>query len=278
MPTTVNDVTQKTEMLEIDPKSCVAMKSTIDNKANETEPNMTDNQQKKEKQENEDEHKPVQNEEEKIEQEEPTKQALKEEEVPVEVEHRTGVSFPVRLGDGMQLKAVGLRKKSMLGLGIKIYGFGVYADNEKLKDLLKTKIGKAPTKPTKEMFQMVIDSDVGMMVQLVIVYSNLTMSMVRKNFNEGLGSSIKKLTGGKNEELTNKIMGEATDDIKLTPGSVIEISRLPGYTLQTKVKGEIVSTVESELLCRAYIHMYLGEEPFDKEAKENFGTSMLSLL
>ncbi|KAK4477366.1 hypothetical protein RD792_016587 [Penstemon davidsonii] len=278
MPTTVNDVTQKTEMLEIDPKSSVAMKSTIDKKRNETEPNMTDNQQEKEKQENEGDHKPVQNEEEKIEQEEPTKQTLKEEEVPVEVEHKTGVSFPVKLGDGMQLKAVGLRKKSMLGLGIKIYGFGVYADNEKLKDLLKTKIGKAPTKPTKEMFQMVIDSDVGMMVRLVIVYSNLTMSMVRKNFNEGLGSSIKKLTGGKNEELTNKIMGEATDDIKLTPGSVIEISRLPGYTLQTKVKDEIVSTVESELLCRAYIHMYLGEEPFDKEAKENFGTSMLSLL
>lgn len=29
-------------------------------------------------------------------------------------------------------------------------------------------------------------------------------------------------------------MGEATDDIKLTSGSVIEISRLPGYILQTK--------------------------------------------
>lgn len=31
-------------------------------------------------------------------------------------------------------------------------------------------------------------------------------------------------------------MGEASDDIKLTPGSIIEISRLPGYTLQTKGK------------------------------------------
>lgn len=51
---------------------------------------------------------------------------------------------------------------------------------------------------------MVIDSDVGMMVRLVIIYSGLTMSMVRKNFNEGLGAAIKKLTGGKNEELTKK--------------------------------------------------------------------------
>lgn len=31
-------------------------------------------------------------------------------------------------------------------------------------------------------------------------------------------------------------MGEASDDIKLTSGSVIEITRLPGYTLETKGK------------------------------------------
>lgn len=31
-------------------------------------------------------------------------------------------------------------------------------------------------------------------------------------------------------------MGEASDDIKLTSGSVVEISRLPGYILQTKGK------------------------------------------
>lgn len=81
---------------------------------------------------------------------------------------------------------------------------GIYADNEKLKDMLKTKMGKAPTKPTKEMYQMIIDSDIDMVVRMVIVFSNLTMSMVRKNFDEGLGAAIKKLTGGKNDELTKR--------------------------------------------------------------------------
>lgn len=65
-------------------------------------------------------------------------------------------------------------------------------------------MGKAPTKPTKEMYQMVIDSDVGMVVRMVIVFSSLTMSMVRKNFDEGLGAAIKKLTGAKNDELTKR--------------------------------------------------------------------------
>ncbi|OIT06469.1 PREDICTED: fatty-acid-binding protein 1-like [Nicotiana attenuata] len=275
MPTTMEDVTAKTGAIEIDPKSGLALKPTMEKgKVSEGEAKITETAEEKPNCTNE-----AKTEEEKKEKSGQEKEAtVKEEEVPVEVEPKTGVSFPVKLEDGMQLKAVGLRKKSMLGMGLKIYGFGIYADNEKLKDLMQSKIGKAPSKPTKEMYQMVIDSDFGMIVRLVIVFSNLTINMVRKNFDEGLGAAIKKLTGGKNEELTKKIMGEASDDIKLTSGSVIEISRLPGYVLQTKVKGEIVSKVESELLCRAFIYMYLGDDPFDKEAKEKFGASMVSMF
>lgn len=55
------------------------------------------------------------------------------------------------------------------------------------------------------MYQAVIDSDFGLTVRLVIVFSGLTMNMVKKNFDEGLGASIKKLTGGKkDDELANK--------------------------------------------------------------------------
>ncbi|KAJ0112041.1 hypothetical protein Patl1_02846 [Pistacia atlantica] len=205
--------------------------------------------------------------------------AKTEEEVAMEIEPQTGLSFPVKLDDGKQLTCLGLRKRSMLGIGIKIYGFGMYADNGKLKEVLKSKIGKAPEKPTEEMYQVAIDSDVEMTVRLVIVFFKVNMGMVRKNFDEGLGASIKKLDRGKkNDELATKVMGQASDDMKLPSGSVIEISRLPGHILETKVKGELMSRVESELLCRAYINMYLGDDPLDKEAKEKFGTSMLSLF
>ncbi|XP_051140534.1 chalcone isomerase-like protein 1 [Andrographis paniculata] len=272
MPTSVNEVVEKAEMLEINPAvGAAALKSTGKDPSSETEAQLLDNElEKKMEGESKDISSKKVGENEK---EEQTK-----EDVPVEVEAKTGVSFPVVLDDAKQLTAVGLRKKSMLGLGIKIYAFGIYADNDKLKDLLKAKFVKAPAKATKEMYQMIIDSDVAMVVRMVIVFNGLTISMVKKNFDEGLGASIKKLTGTKNEKLTKKIMGEASDDIKLTPGSVIEISRLPGYKLQAKVKDEIVSTVENELLCRAYIYMYLGEDPFDKEAKEKFGASLLSLF
>ncbi|XP_026443905.1 fatty-acid-binding protein 1-like isoform X3 [Papaver somniferum] len=154
------------------------------------------------------------------------------------IEPHTGASFPVKLDDGKELAAVGLRKKSFLGIGIKIYGFGIYAETEKLKELLRSKMNEvylAAAKPTAEMYQMVIDSDVGMTVRLVLAFPGITMSMVRKNFDEGLGASIKKLNGGEeNNELTNMVMGEASNEIKLPAGSVIEITRLPGYILQTK--------------------------------------------
>ena len=35
--------------------------------------------------------------------------------------------------------------------------------------------------------------------------------------------------------------------------------------------GEVVSKVESELLCRAFIYLYLRDDPFNKDAKEKFG-------
>ncbi|KAL3723079.1 hypothetical protein ACJRO7_035286 [Eucalyptus globulus] len=205
--------------------------------------------------------------------------AKREEKVGVEVEPRTGVSFPVRLEDGKQLNSVGLRKKSMLGVGLKIYGFGIYADNEKLRDLLKSEFREAPATPTKEMYQKVIDSDVGMTVRMVIVFSGLTMSMIRKNVGESLGGAIKKLTGGnKHEDLTSKVLDESSDDIKLTSGSVMEISRLPGYTYQIKVTDKVVSKIQSELLCRAHIYTYLGDNTFDMDAREKFGMSMLKLF
>ena len=61
------------------------------------------------------------------------------EEVAVEVEPKTGVSFPVKSEDGKTLTCVGMRKKSMLGLGIKIYGFGTTLCSQ-LTILLNTKV------------------------------------------------------------------------------------------------------------------------------------------
>ncbi|XP_059450014.1 chalcone isomerase-like protein 1 [Corylus avellana] len=207
------------------------------------------------------------------------KDEAKMEEVAVEVEPKTGISFHLKLDDGKQLGCVGLRTKHALGMNLKIYAYGMYADSEKLKDLLKSKIGEAPATPTEEMYQLVIDSDVCLVIRWVIVFPGLSTSMFKKNRDDRLVESIKKLSGDKkNAELADTIMAQAPDSIKVPPGSVMEIHRIPGYILQIKVAGEVVSKVEGELLSRAYIHMYLGDDALDKDAREKFGTYLLSLF
>lgn len=128
MPTAVDEVISKTEMVEIEPQTGLALKATTnEGKANEEpEPQIStgetpkDMQQKSEPGEQDDAKSQKVGAE-----KEPECQKEQEADVPVEVEPKTGVSFPVKLNDGKQLKAVGLRKKSMLGLGIKIYAFGI---------------------------------------------------------------------------------------------------------------------------------------------------------
>lgn len=48
----------------------------------------------------------------------------KEEEVAVELEPKSRVSFPVKLNDAKQLNAVGLMTKTFFRMDIKFYGFG----------------------------------------------------------------------------------------------------------------------------------------------------------
>ncbi|KAK6913064.1 Chalcone isomerase [Dillenia turbinata] len=274
--TNVEEVIAKAKRVEIEPKTGIAIKventdgATPDTAYSEKENRRVNGEDSEEVPKDK-----------KVEEEKPKVEETLKEEVALETEPKTGVTFPVKLDDGKQLKTVGVRKKTILAMGIKIYGFGIYADNEKLKELVQGKIGKAPAKPTKELYQAVVDGDIGMAVRMVIVYSNLTMNMVKKSFDEGLRAAIKKLTGKKNDELTTeypRVLGQASDDIKLSAGSVIEIAKVPGYVLQTTVKGEVVSTAQNELLCRAFIYLYLGDDAFDKDAKEKFGMSLLSLF
>lgn len=56
------------------------------------------------------------------------------------------------------------------------------------------------------------------------------------------------------------------------------IQKLKIFWLMCAVMDQVVSNVESELLCKAYIHMYLGDDACDKDAKEKLGMSLLSLF
>ncbi|XP_077217641.1 chalcone isomerase-like protein 1 [Tasmannia lanceolata] len=199
------------------------------------------------------------------------------ESISVVYEESTKVAFPSFSEDGKELCAVGVRKKSIMGLiAIKIYAFGIYADWKALEEILKPMFDPVPDKASREMYSAIVDGDMGLEVRLEIVFGGLNMHMVKKIFNDNLRASIKNFSEDEHGELLERVLGEAKEDIKLPAGSVIQIKKLPGYVLQTQVKGEVVSEVESKLLCQAFFNMYLGDEPLDAQAKASFGKSLIS--
>jgi hypothetical protein len=203
---------------------------------------------------------------------------------PVEeiVEPTTGMTFPSSLEEGRLFTGAGLRKKSILGLKkINVYTYGVYVDPASLKSELGDNysgVDPEELRKDEEFFNDIMEREVGLTVRLVIVYGSLKIGSVRSAFEESVGSRIKKFGGAENRELLNSFTGAFTDDIKLPKGTTIDLTRLPGNTLQTKINGEQVGSVESALVCRSLFDLYIGDDPFDKDAKKSIGSSMASLL
>lgn len=203
---------------------------------------------------------------------------------PVEevVEPTTGMTFPGALEEGRLFTGAGLRKKSIFGLKkINVYTYGVYVDPASLKSKLGNKFSSVdPEELQKDetFFNDIMESEVGLTVRLVIVYGSLKIGSVRSAFEESVGSRIKKFGGSENRELLNSFTSAFTDDIKLPKGTTIDLTRLPGNILQTKIDGTQVGSVESALVCRSLFDLYIGDDPFDKDAKKAIGLNMASLL
>ncbi|XP_030486816.2 fatty-acid-binding protein 1 [Cannabis sativa] len=198
------------------------------------------------------------------------------------VHSRTGVSFPSILADSRKLLGIGLRRKSVLGLkNIDVYAFGVYADNNEVKKMLGEKYKKLSSseiKESKEFTDDLIENDISMTVRLQIMYSKLSIRSVRNAFEESVGSRLQKFGGPDNKELLQRFTSQFKDEYKIPRGSVIELARERGYVLRTTIDGKEVGSIQSKLLCKSILDLYIGEDPFDKQAKEDVKHNVASLL
>ncbi|XVF21765.1 hypothetical protein REPUB_Repub12eG0118200 [Reevesia pubescens] len=198
------------------------------------------------------------------------------------VESKTGVSFPSILGNSLRLLGVGLRKKSIFGLkNIDVYAFGVYANGDDLKKFLAEKYGNlsaAELKDNKDFNNDLMEADICMTVRLQIVYSKLSIRSVRSAFEESVGSRLQKFGGSDNKELLQRFTSQFKDEYKIPKGSVIDLSRERGHILKTTIDGKEVGSIESKLLCRSLLDLYIGEDPFDRLAKEDVEVNAASFL
>ncbi|CAL5086039.1 unnamed protein product [Urochloa decumbens] len=201
---------------------------------------------------------------------------------PGSVEPRTGVAFPTEAAAGRRLLGVGLRKTSVLGLkSIDVYAFGVYADGNDLKQHLKEKYQKfsaSELKESAELINDVLEHDIRMTVNLQIVYGRLSIRSVRSAFEKSVGSRLQKFGGQDTKELLQSFVAVFKDEYKLPKGSVIELSRESNHVLKISIEGKEVGSIQSKLLCRSILDLYIGDEPFDKNAKDNVQENIASIL
>lgn len=198
------------------------------------------------------------------------------------VESKAGVSFPSILSNSRRLLGIGLRRKSVFGLKtIDVYAFGVYADDGDIKKMMGEKYGKLSPSELEENERFgedIMECDIPMTVRLQILYSRLSIGSVRSAFEESVGSRLQKFGGAGNKELLQRFTSQFKDEYKIPRGSVIDLSREQGYVLRTTIDGVEVGSIESKLLCRSILDLYIGEDPFDKQAKEDVQLHLASLL
>ncbi|KAL5980900.1 hypothetical protein ACLOJK_028820 [Asimina triloba] len=172
-------------------------------------------------------------------------------------------------------------------------------------------------KENKDFLQDVLDEDLCMTVRLQIVYGRLSIRSVRSAFEESVGSRLQKFSGSDNKELLQSlevlyypwclnfklqpkdigmpsdfhldaisVMGllvhrftsQFKDEYKIPRGSIIDLSKERDHVLSTKIDGKEVGIIQSKLLCRSILDLYVGDDPFDRHAKEGIELGLASLL
>ncbi|KAK1428287.1 hypothetical protein QVD17_17118 [Tagetes erecta] len=199
----------------------------------------------------------------------------------VVTESKTGVEFPAVLNESLGLLGIGLRKKAVFGLkNIDVYAFGVYADDNEIKNFLSEKYGSLSTTELKDknITQDLMESDISVTVRLQIVYGKLSIRSVRNAFEDSVGNRIKKFAGSEDKELLQKFTSQFRDEYKIPRGSTIDLSKEKGYVLRTAIDGKEIGSVESQLLCRSILDLYIGDDPFDSKAKEDIDLKLVSAI
>ncbi|XP_020213397.1 fatty-acid-binding protein 1 [Cajanus cajan] len=197
-------------------------------------------------------------------------------------ERRTGVPFPSALGPSLKLCGVGLRQKSLIPfISFDVYAFGVYAADLDIKKYLSEKYRKfsaSKLQGKKEFTDDLMESDIFMAVRLQIVRRDLSIRFLRSVFEESVGSTLHKSGESDYKELLQRFTSQFKDEYKIPHGSVIHLLREKGHVLRMLINGQEVGSIQSKLLCKSILALYVGEEVFDEPAKEEIENNVATYL
>ncbi|URE32590.1 amine oxidase [Musa troglodytarum] len=199
------------------------------------------------------------------------------------VEPRSGTKFPSVVDGGRRLLGVGVRYRWSPALKHKnniSYAYGVYADESDVKRLRKkySTFSVSELKGNKELIADLLDQDLRMTISLQIVNRGLSIGYLRDTFAKVVGNELQKYGGSNNKELLQRFTSIFTDEHKLLRNSIFDLSREPGYILRIRINGKEMGKMESNLICKPLLDLYVGKNAYDKQALQDIQSTLASIL
>ncbi|KAG6536992.1 fatty-acid-binding protein 1-like [Zingiber officinale] len=197
------------------------------------------------------------------------------------VDPKSNVEFPMVIEGEKRLLSVGTRLwRPYFNFGSIRYVFGVYADGFDVKRLSKKygSFSASELKVNKDFIADILDQDLRITIIFKKARNNLSMRSLRYEFQKYVGESLRKFSGSDSKELLQRFTSLLRDDYKITKESFLEVSRDHGHVLQVRFNGKEVGKIPSKLLCKAMFDAHFGPDAFDKDAREEVKSRLISML
>ncbi|CAK9151073.1 unnamed protein product [Ilex paraguariensis] len=91
-------------------------------------------------------------------------------------------------------------------------------------------------------------------------------------------ASLSVIEVAEDHHFHHRFTSQFSDEYKIPRGSIIELSREKEQVLRTSIDGKEVGSIQSQLLCRSLLDLYIGDDPFDRKAKEDVELNLASIL
>jgi hypothetical protein len=167
------------------------------------------------------------------------------------VEPRSGVRFPVKIGD-MSLLGVGLRTKTLFK--VKVYAIGLYVAEGAWAGPLAPYKGKLGT-PT--FYKDLVSGDFGKQIVLKFV-RDVTTSQIQGAFRESLESADKA-----------RVDAFVSDFADTKSGEEYDLHWVPGGSLEVTVAGQPKPVISDRAFAAAVFAIWLGDKPVQDDVKKD---------
>lgn len=193
-------------------------------------------------------------------------------------EERTGLEFPeeVNTASGSAwLVGTGSRTKRILGIkDINVYALGLYVEPSAAKKCLTKYKDKDNALETQEFYNDVISSkDLGKTLKVIVSFGGLK----RHHFVNAIEERLAPVMTADKDQVALEQFKHQFDDVAFHRGLQIDFTHTHDNVMLTRVQDKEVC-IPSEVLCRQFFSLYLGQNPVSAEAKQHIGMGLSSLL